>query len=99
MRLYISPSHATFKRSEFSIRGLHRLLLVCSLLRNLLVASPVHSLQALRQDGVRVVEAGVEPIGVHARQVLNLQLDERGSELARVAELDGKSIYTMLAGS
>lgn len=98
MRLYISPSYATFKRSEFSIRSLHRFLLVCGLLRDLLVASPVHRLQALRQDGVRVVEAGVEPIGIHARQVLDLQLDERGSELARIAKLDGESIYTILAG-
>jgi hypothetical protein len=43
------------------------------------------------------MEAGVEPIGVHARQVLDLELDQRSTELARVAKLDGKSIYTTLA--
>lgn len=40
-------------RLEFPIRCLDRLLLVRRLvLRDLLVASPIHSLEALRQDGV-----------------------------------------------
>lgn len=41
-----------------------------------------------------VVEAGVEPIGVHARQVLDLQFDQRGTKLFGVSELDSESIYT-----
>jgi hypothetical protein len=88
--LYISP------RSKLSIRSLQGLLFIRRLrLDHLLVASPVHSLQTLRQDRMRVVEARVEPIGIHTRQVLDLQLDQRGTELARVAKLDGKSIYTV----
>jgi hypothetical protein len=39
------------------------------------------------------MEAGVEPVSVHARQVLDLELDERGSKLLGISELDGESIY------
>jgi hypothetical protein len=42
---------------EFPIRRLYRLVLICCLIDNLLLASPVHGLEALRQNRVRVVEA------------------------------------------
>jgi hypothetical protein len=97
--IYFSfPSIYHLGASELPIAGLQRLLLVRRLLLyNLLVAGPVHSLQALCQDGVRMVEAGVEPVGIHARQVLDLELDQRSTELARIAKLDGESICIMLA--
>jgi hypothetical protein len=54
-------------RLEFPIRCLDRLVLVRRLvLRHLLVASPVHSLEAFGENRVRVVEARVEPVGIHA---------------------------------
>jgi hypothetical protein len=41
---------------------------------------------------VRVVVARVEEVGVHARQVLDLQLDERLCELGLVPKLEGEVI-------
>jgi hypothetical protein len=97
--IYFSfPSTHHLGASELPIAGLQRLLFVRRLLLyNLLVAGPVHSLEALCQNGVRVVKAGVEPVGIHARQILNLELDQRSTELARIAKLDGESICIMLA--
>jgi hypothetical protein len=93
--LLYCKTHCIPSHSKLSVCSLHWLLFVRRLqIDYLLVTSPVHSLQALCQDRVGVVEAGVKPIGIHARQVLDLQLDQRSTKLARISKLDGKSIYT-----
>lgn len=46
---------------------------------NFLFAGPSYSLQTLGQDWMRVMVCGVRPIGIHGRQILHLQFDERGS--------------------
>ena len=86
---------AQLKNLKLSIARLDWLLLVSRLfLHNLLIAAPIHSFQALRQNWVRVVEAGIEPVGVHARKILDLQFDERSSKLAGISKLHSECIYT-----
>lgn len=86
------------KALQLRPRGLDGFVLVLSLLlHELLIASPVHSPEAFSKNGVRVVEARVEPVGVHAGQVLDLKLEQRGAELLPVAEVDGERVYLVLA--
>ena len=42
---------------------------------------------------MRVVIAGIQPIGIHCTQILDLELDERFGELGLIAELDSKFIW------
>lgn len=80
-------------RLELAVRSLDRLLLISGLVRyHLLVAGPVHRLQTFRKDRMRVMEAGVEPVSIHAGQILDLKLDERGSELLSITKLDSECI-------
>lgn len=78
---------------QLSVGGLDCLVLILRLLaRQLLVARPVHSPETFGQNWVGVVERGVEPVGVHRRQILDLQLQQRSAELLAVPEVDGKGI-------
>jgi hypothetical protein len=75
---------------QLTTSGLASLLLqhLLFLLRNLLFAGPANGLQALREDRVRVMEARIHPVGIHAREVLDLELDQRTGQLSRVTELE-----------
>lgn len=91
-------AHTSDQVLQLSVGGQHRLLLVLSLLlHQLLITSPVHRPQSLRKDRVRVVEARVEPVGVHAGQVLDLQLEQRRAELLAISEVDSERVYAELA--
>lgn len=57
------------------------------LIRDLLLARPPNSLEALSQNGVRVVVCRVRPVRVHGGQILNLQLDEGGGKLGSIAKI------------
>lgn len=43
-----------------------------------------------------MMEAGVKPIGIHAGKILNLELDEGSSELARVPKFYSECICIQL---
>ena len=75
---------------QLTTSGLARLLLQHFLLslRNLLLAGPANGLQAFCEDGVRVMEARVHPVGIHAGKVLDLKLNQRAGQLSRVTELE-----------
>lgn len=79
-------------------RGLNNtiLLLLSSLilhtLRNTLRALPAKSLETLRQMGVREVVGGVDRVGVHGAEVLDLELEKGAGELLGVAETLGESV-------
>ena len=51
-----------------------------------LIAMPPQSTKSLAQDRVAEVVRSVHPVGVHGAQVLDLQLDERLSQLTAVSE-------------
>lgn len=87
------PTSHNDKLLQLAIGRLDRLLLVLGLLAGqLLTAGPVHRAQALRQNGVRVVERRVEPVSVHGREVLDLQLEQRRAQLHAVAQINGEGI-------
>lgn len=64
---------------------------------DLSLASPADGLQPFGQDGVAVVVSRVHPVSIHGGKVLDLELDERRSELVGVAELVGKGVCVALA--
>ncbi len=68
---------------QLAVSGLDRLLAVLSLEASDLSTLPAKSSEALGEDRVRVVVAGVHPVSIHGAQVLNLQLEQRRSELVR----------------
>lgn len=78
---------------QLARRGGHDLLLLLNVAGGgLAVADPADGLQALGEDRVRVVEAGVHPVGVHGGEVLDLQLDEGAAQLLGVAVVLGEGI-------
>jgi hypothetical protein len=60
--------------------------------QDLCLTRPADSLKSLGQDGVAKVVGRVHPIGIHGGEVLDLEFDERRSNLGRVAKLVGESI-------
>ena len=53
---------------------------------------PVNSAQAFGQNRVRVVVAGVHPVGIHCGEILNLKLDEGATEIVGVIQSLGECI-------
>lgn len=45
---------------------------------------------------MRIVVAGIHPVGIHGAQVLNLEFKERLRELIGVAEFQGKGICNVV---
>ena len=56
------------------------------------VTFPSNGLEALRQVRVGEVVAGVDPVGVHSAEVLDVKLDETAGKLGGVAELLGEGV-------
>ena len=77
---------------QLTITGLDRLLAVLGHTTGDLATRPAQRLESLRQDRVRVVVAGVHPVGVHGAQVLDLQFEQRRGELLGVAQLHREGI-------
>lgn len=90
-----SPTeHAS--RLQLAVRGLDGLFTVLLLAAGDLATLPAKCSETLGEDGVRVVVASVNGIGVHSAQVLDLELQERGSELVGVTKFLGKFICGIL---
>lgn len=84
MLLFLFLVHISDRGLQFSTRSLLGLGLVLS---HLLGRNPLKSLESLGQNGMREVVAGVHPVCVHGAQVLDLELDQRSSELLLVAQV------------
>ena len=52
--------------------------------------------ETLREDGVREVVAGVDPVGIHGAEVLHLQLDEGLGEFLGVTKTNGEGVGFIL---
>jgi len=52
----------------------------------------IQCLQALGQDRVAVVVRCIQPISIHGRQVLDLQLDQRPGQLLLVSQVEGELV-------
>lgn len=69
-------------------------LLLGSLLElGLLLARPIEGLESLGEDGMRVVIARVEEVGIHGREILDLQLYQGLRELGLVAKVEGEFVW------
>lgn len=66
--------------------------LISYALSDTLRALPAKSLETLGQMGVREVVAGVDGVGVHGAEVLDLELEKRAGELLGVAEALGEGV-------
>jgi hypothetical protein len=60
--------------------------------RDALLALPPEGVEALRQVRVGEVVVCVHPVGVHAAEVLDVQLEEGGRELEAHAEVAGEGV-------
>lgn len=81
---------------QLAVRGLDGLFTVLLLAAGDLTTLPAKRSETLGEDGVRVVVASVNGIGVHSAQVLDLELQERGGELVGVTKFLGKFICGIL---
>lgn len=66
--------------------------LVSDALSDTLRALPAKGLETLGQMGVGEVVAGVDGVGVHGAEVLDLELEKRAGELLGVAEALGEGV-------
>jgi hypothetical protein len=62
------------------------------LLCHMVAAFPANGAQPFREDWVRVVVAGIQVICVHAREVLDLELDQCRGKLRLVAQFQGEVV-------
>lgn len=81
---------------QLAVRGFDGLFTVLLLAAGDLATLPAKRGETLGEDGVGVVVASINRIGIHSAQVLDLELQERGSELVRVTKLMGKFICGVL---
>lgn len=71
---------------KLPISSLDRLVLVLRLQVRDLSALPAKSSQTLGEDRVGVVVAGIDRVGVHGAQVLDLELEQGLRQFLRVPE-------------
>lgn len=77
----------------FPPAGLDGLVLVLlGIPNNRLTALPVESFEALREMRVGEVVGGVDPVGIHGAEVLDVQLDEGAGEREAHAETLGEGV-------
>lgn len=77
---------------QLAIACLGRLLAVLVLVLHLGLALVVERLQPLGQNWVGVVVCRVEVVGIHAGQILDLELDESSGKFCLVAEIESEFI-------
>lgn len=71
---------------QFAVSRLDNLLAVLLFAAGNAAALPTQRTETFRENRVRVVVASVHPVSVHGSQILDLELEQRRSELVRVAE-------------
>lgn len=78
---------------QLAIRSLDGLVTVLGLKTGDISTLPAERGEALGEDGVRKVVAGIHPVGFHGGQVLDLQLEQRSSKLIGVPKALSESIW------
>lgn len=77
---------------KLAVRGLNGLLAILLLAASDLTTLPAKCGKTLGENGVGVVVASIDGVSVHGAQVLDLELQERRSELVRVTKVLGEFI-------
>ena len=89
-----TKQQATLTGLQLPVCCLDGLLGIFRLQVSNLTTLPSKGLETLGQDRVRVVVAGVHPVGIHGAEVLDLELKEGLGQFFRVSELLSKGIWT-----